>query len=85
MRHESGFTLISAEELAGIGNGHIAYMRRISGRELAKAFPDAMDVPDDVLVWVLFSADGTPIAVAGDAGGAWSTAFDNDLIPVAVH
>ena len=39
----------------------------------------------DVKVWALFGADGTPLAIADDAGGALSTAFQNNLLTVAVH
>ena len=85
MRHESSIPLMTAEELATLGAGKIAYMLRISGREISEAFPDAMEIAPDVLVWALFAADGTPLALADDAGGALSMAFTNDLIPVAIH
>ncbi len=85
MRHETEFPRISDEELAGMGNGRIAYMRQISGREIAAAFPGAVQMPDDALVWALFSADGTPLALAEDAGGALGSAMENNLTAVSVH
>lgn len=85
MRHETDFPKVSHEELAGMGAGHIAYMRKISGAEIAAAFPGAVEVPAEAMVWALFAADGTPIALAEDAGSALGSAFENNLIPVSVH
>ena len=85
MRHETEFTPITTEELARIGAGHIAYMRELSGQEITEAFPNLVELAPDAKVWALFGADGTPIALADDAGGALSSAFQNNLLPVAVH
>ncbi|MEZ5801744.1 MAG: DUF1150 family protein [Nitratireductor sp.] len=85
MRHETSIPVMTAEELASLGAGKIAYMRKISGKEIAEAFPNSMEIAPEVLVWALFAADGTPLALADDAGGALSMAFTNDLVPVAIH
>lgn len=85
MRMERELTQISAEQLAEMGAGHIAYLREISGREMAEAFPGAVEMAPDARVWALFAADGTPIALADDHGAALGSALANDLIPVAVH
>lgn len=85
MRHETGFPAISTDELARMGEGKVAYMRRLTGEDIAQAFPGAVDIEPDATVWALFAADGAPLAIADDAGGALSTAFQNDLVPVAVH
>lgn len=76
---------ITQADLAAIGSGHIAYLRQITGKEISKAFPDSVQIPPDARVWALFGADGTPLALADDQGAAISSAFDNDLVPVAVH
>ncbi|MGI9400802.1 MAG: DUF1150 family protein [Rhizobiaceae bacterium] len=78
-------TEITQAELANIGSGHIAYLRQITGKEIADAFPDAVQIPAEARVWALFGADGTPLALTDDQGAAISSAFDNDLVPVAVH
>ena len=85
MRHETELHAVSPDELARMGQGRVAYMRQISGREIAEAFPGTVEIDPEVSVWALFGADGTPLAIANDAGGALSTAFQNDLTPVAVH
>jgi hypothetical protein len=85
MRHETNFPTVSPDELAKLGQGRVAYMRQISGREIAEAFPGTVELDPNATVWALFGADGTPLAIADDAGGALSTAFQNDLMPVTVH
>lgn len=85
MRHEKELAAITREELAAIGAGHIAYMREISGKEMNEAFPGKLQIDPEVKVWALFGADGTPIMLAGNAGAALQGAFQNDLLPVAVH
>ena len=85
MRHETDFPTITPDELARMGAGHVAYMRRLTGREIEDAFPGAVEIEPDTIVWALFGADGTPLVIADDAGGALSSAFQNDLTPVAVH
>ncbi len=85
MRNETDFPAVSVEELAGIGAGHIAYLRLISGAEISRAFPDSVQIPENTCVWALFAADGTPLALADNEGSALASAFENDLVPVAVH
>jgi len=86
MRHETNFpSSVTPDELARMGAGRVAYMRCLTGREIAEAFPGSIEIEPDATVWALFGADGTPLAIADDAGGALSTAFQNDLTPVTVH
>ncbi len=85
MRHEKEFASITPQELAAMGQGHIAYMRELSGKEINEAFPGKIQVDPDARVWALFGADGTPIILAGDAGAAIQGAFQAELVPVAVH
>ena len=85
MRHEKELAAITQQELAAIGQGHIAYMRQLSGKEINEAFPGKVEIDPEAKVWALFGADGTPIMLAGDAGAALQGAFQADLLPVAVH
>jgi hypothetical protein len=90
MRHERDFPAISAEELEKIGTGVVAYLRQMTGAQLREAFP-AIDlsaieaVEPDASVWALIGADGEPLMIAGEASQAMAAAFQNQLIPVAVH
>ena len=85
MRMERDLTQITEEQLAEIGSGQIAYLREISGKEITDAFPGAIEIEPDARVWALFAADGTPIVLADDQGGALGSAFENDLVPLAIH
>ena len=85
MRHEPELTKMTPKQLANLGAGHIAYLREITGAEMAKAFPGTPPIEPDRKVWALFGADGTPLLVSDDAGSALSAAFQNELAPVSVH
>lgn len=85
MRHEKEFPTVTTAELAAIGSGHIAYMRELSGRQINEAFPGKISIDPTAKVWALFGADGAPIMLAGDASAALAGAFQNQLVPVAVH
>jgi hypothetical protein len=85
MRTEREFDTISTKDLASIGSGHIAYMRPITGEEITRAFPNTVQIAPEARVWALFAADGTPLVLADNRGEAIAGAFDNNLIPVAVH
>ncbi len=85
MHHESEFRAVSTAELAQMGAGKVAYVRRLLGREIDEAFPGTVEIEPDAVVWALFSADGSPIVLAHEAGDALSAAFHNDLTPLAVH
>ena len=52
---------LTKTELAGIGNGEVAYIRKIRSEEVSRCFPEAPDIDPSVDLWALFGADGTPI------------------------
>lgn len=85
MRHEKELVTITPEELAGLGSDQIAYMKEMLSDDVTKLFPNAGNIPPKIKVWVLFSADGTPLALAGDPGEVFSSAFHHDLQPVSLH
>ena len=85
MRHVSKFPELNEKQLAELGSGHIAYLREMTSEQIAKAFPGAPGIEAGRKVWALFGADGSPLALADDAGGAIAAAFENQLVPVAVH
>ncbi len=85
MRHEREFKAVSTVELANMGAGKVGYVRRLLGREIEEAFPGAVEIDADAVVWALFGADGSPIVLAHEANDALSAAFHNELTPQAVH
>lgn len=85
MRHEKELVTITPAQLAKLGHDQVAYMKKMLSDDVTKLFPDAGELPPKVMVWVLFSADGSPLALADDPGEVFSSAFHNDLQPVSLH
>lgn len=76
---------VTAAELAQIGAGHVAYLRRLTGKQMNEAFPGKIAIDPTANVWALFGADGAPIVLASDADAALAEAFQKQLFPVTVH
>ena len=76
---------ISTTDLAAIGEGNIAYMRRMSSDEMIKRFPVANQIQPGLDLWALFGADGTPLAVSDDPGSIITSASENMLETVSIH
>jgi hypothetical protein len=82
---ESTSPVVSAEALAHIGEGHIAYVRPIRSEELNRLFPQAPKLDPGLDLFALLGADGTPIMVTDSRSAAMANAFEHDLMPVSVH
>lgn len=76
---------ISETDLAAIGEGHVAYLRRMSSDEIRARFPAAKAIQPGLNLWALFSADGTPLAVSDDRGSILASASENSLTTVSLH
>lgn len=76
---------ISTNELASIGEGHVAYLRRMSSDDIRAKFPSAQSIQPGLDLWALFSADGTPLAVSDDRGSILASATENQLLTVSTH
>ena len=76
---------ISTNELASIGEGHVAYLRRMSSDDIRAKFPSAQSSQPGLDLWALFSADGTPLAVSDDRGSILASATENQLLTVSTH
>lgn len=77
--------MISANDLASIGEGHLAYLRRMSSDDIRARFPSAQSIQPGLDLWALFSADGTPLAVSDDRGSILASASENHLMTVSIH
>jgi hypothetical protein len=82
---ESAAPVVTAEALAHIGEGHIAYVRPIRSEELNRLFPQAPKLDPGLDLFALLGADGTPIMVTDSRSAAVANAFEHDLMPVSVH
>lgn len=72
-------------DLAALGEGHLAYLRRMSSDDIRAKFPAAQSIRPGLSLWALFSADGTPLAVSDDRGSILASASENELMTVSLH
>lgn len=78
-------TALSEDELAGLGQGSIAYLRQIDSDELRGRFPGMPDIESGLKLWAVFAADGRPIMLTDARSSALAGAIQNDLTPVSIH
>ncbi|MGF7158924.1 hypothetical protein FHS85_000534 [Rhodoligotrophos appendicifer] len=77
--------LMSATEFALLGGGKVGYVREIANEKAAELIGPMSPLPDDVRLFALYAADGTPVAIAGSHEAAVANAFEHDLQPMSVH
>ncbi len=85
MTRTNSITPVTESDLASIGEGHLAYLRRMSSDDIRARFPSAQSIRPGVKLWALFSADGTPLAVSDDRGSILASATENELMTVSIH
>lgn len=76
---------ISKEEFAALGADRVVFARPISGVELARFIPEALNVPEDAVFQMVMSADGSPALVTDNAGALFDWLEDNDVTLVQRH
>ncbi|WP_337268022.1 DUF1150 family protein [Oryzifoliimicrobium ureilyticus] len=76
---------LTKAELAGIGNGEVAYIRKIRTEDVSRCFPEAPDIEPGVDLWALFGADGTPILLTDNRSSTFFKAAEDELKTVSLH
>lgn len=76
---------ITPETLAGLGGGKIAYVRPIKGVEARGMFPSLPQIADELDLWALLAADGSPIMLADSREALVMNARENDLDAMSIH
>jgi hypothetical protein len=76
---------ITAQQLAHMGGGVVAYIREIASTEALKMLGPKMEVPKDAKLFCLYGADGTPLSISGSRDAALANAFEHELKAVSVH
>ncbi|MCL2715113.1 MAG: DUF1150 domain-containing protein [Alphaproteobacteria bacterium] len=76
---------VSAEALAALGEGHIAYVKAIRSEDVADLFPQAPSIAPGLTLFALHAADGTPIMLTDSREAAVANAWSNELQAVSVH
>ena len=77
--------LITAEQLANLGGGSIAYVRPMLSDDVSRLFPQAPALQPGLKLFALLAADGTPIMVTDSRDAAIANAWENELQTVSVH
>ena len=87
MNHSESKLPISAEALAHLGDGRIAYVKTIRSEDVGALFPDAEvpQMPPGQILFALHAADGTPIMLTDSREAAVANAWSNELETVSVH
>jgi hypothetical protein len=73
------------EMLAALGAGHVAYVKPIMSEDAVKLYPQLGEIRPGLKLFTLNAADGTPIMIADSAEGAVANAWEQELVPVALH
>lgn len=73
------------DELAHIGEGSLAYFRRINSDDLKQRFPDLPPIAAGLELWALFAANGEPILLSDARDQMLAGAQENNLVPVSIH
>jgi len=77
--------VMSTGELAHLGEGTVAYLRKMSSDDLRGRFPGLEQIAPGLELWALFAANGQPILLADERDRALAGAMENDLTTVATH
>ncbi|MHA7774972.1 BQ00720 family protein [Roseibium sp. M-1] len=76
---------MSVDELTELGTGDVAYIKPIKARDLKEMFPDVPPLHDNMTLYALLNADGTPILLADSREAAVANAFEADLEMASLH
>jgi hypothetical protein len=76
---------LPSEAFAAVGGGRIAYVKAVRSEDVAFICPDAPMLVPGQQVFVLHSADGTPILVTDTREAAVANALSEQLETVSLH
>jgi hypothetical protein len=76
---------ISAEALALLGGGKIAYVKAIRSEDVSSMFPQAPQLQPGMQLFALHAADGTPMMLTDSREAAVASAWSQELETVSVH
>ena len=78
---------MTAEALAQLGDGEIAYVKTVRSEDVHALFPQAEipQIPPGQTLFALHAADGTPIMLTDSREAAIANAWSHELETVSVH
>jgi hypothetical protein len=77
--------LMSRSEFQQLGDGEVAYIKRLNSDLAQKLFPALRDKLEGIDLFAVLGADGTPLALTDSRHAAVANALENDLVPLSVH
>ncbi|KAB0540617.1 DUF1150 family protein [Pseudochrobactrum algeriensis] len=72
-------------EFAHLGEGEIAYLRKVRSEDLSRRFPALPPMAPGMELWALFGASGTPIMLSDMRATALAGAQEHELHTVMLH
>ena len=76
---------MSPQQLAGLGGGELAYVRQIRSEDVQSMFPQAPQMPPGRSLFLLMSADGSPMLLTDSKAAAEVEARGQELTAVSLH
>ncbi len=76
---------ISEQALAQLGDGKVAYVKAVRSDDIGTLFPNAPAIAPGLELFVLLSANGTPLVITDSADAAKVNAWNNDLETLSLH
>ena len=76
---------LTRRELAELGDGEVAYIKRLDPDSAERLFPTLSNAPKGIDLYAVLGADGSPLALTDSRGAAIANAIENNLVPVSVH
>ncbi len=76
---------LTAQELAHLGEGAVAYVKTIMSEDAQRLFPQAPAIRPGLRLFALLGADGTPIMLTNSKDTAIANAWEHQLETVSVH
>jgi hypothetical protein len=76
---------MSRKEFKYLGDGEVAYIKQLDTDLAQKLFPALSGKLDDIDLFAVLGADGTPLALTDSRSAAIANAIENDLVPLSVH
>ncbi|MEC9368767.1 MAG: DUF1150 domain-containing protein [Pseudomonadota bacterium] len=81
----AGRPVMSPDDFARLGGGHVAYIKPMSSAAAIQLFPGLRGIPEGIDLFALVGADGTPLTLTDSRDAAVANAIQNDLEPVSLH
>jgi hypothetical protein len=76
---------LSANDLAALGEGEVAYVKPMQSDDVQRLFPQAPAMDPGLQLFALLSANGTPILLTDSRDAAVANAWAHDLRTVSLH